>query len=73
MENNELSKSDAVLLARIDERTGSLVSTVNEIKSSLENKYLLRSEFAPVRNIVYGLVTVILLAVIGALVALVVK
>ena len=34
--------------------------------------FVSRDEFAPVRNVVYGMVGIILLAVVGALVALVV-
>lgn len=45
---------------------------VGEIKKSLQDDYVTRDEFQPVRNIVYGLVTSILLTVLGAILALVV-
>lgn len=46
---------------------------IKEIKDSLKADYVKREEFLPVKNIVYGLVSVILVAVIGALITLVIK
>ena len=46
---------------------------INDIKSKLEKNYVTRDEFAPIKQIVYGMVSVILLAVVGAIVALVLK
>ena len=45
---------------------------VEDINAKLDSHYVTKAEFDPVRNIVYGMVGVILLAVIGALVALVI-
>lgn len=42
-----------------------------EIKCSLEEHYLTKIEFEPVRKIVYGLVAIVLTLVAGGLVALV--
>lgn len=64
------------LLHRIDERTNTLNTKVNEIKGELHDlrtvidaKYVTREEFLPVRNIIYGLVGMILMGVLGALTA----
>jgi hypothetical protein len=46
---------------------------VAEIKTKLEGHYVTKDEFEPVKKIVYGLVSVVLLAVVGALVALVIR
>lgn len=46
---------------------------VAEIKSTVQHQYVTKDEFTPVRNIVYGLVTIILIAVTGAIVSLVLK
>lgn len=46
---------------------------ISEVKIKLDEHYITKAEFEPVRNIVYGMVGVILLAVIGALVTLVVR
>jgi Na+/H+ antiporter NhaC len=50
----------------------SIKTNTKEIKDSLQSQYVTRNEFNPVKSIVYGMVGVILLAVLGALVALVV-
>jgi len=44
---------------------------VTEIKTRLENNYVTRYEFDPIKKLVYGLVSIVLTAVVGALVALV--
>lgn len=45
---------------------------IAEINKKLDDKYVTKDQFDPVKNIVYGLVAIILIAVAGALVALVV-
>lgn len=59
----------AVILNKVDY----IQSEVRGIKTQLEGEYVTKDKFAPVERIVYGMVSVVLLAVIGALVALVVK
>jgi hypothetical protein len=46
---------------------------VADIKAKLEADYVTQDEFEPIKKIVYGMVGVVLLAVIGALIALVVR
>jgi hypothetical protein len=46
---------------------------VKEIKIQLSGNYVTKDQFEPVRKIVYGMVSIILLAVMGAIIALVVK
>ena len=46
---------------------------VSDLKAELENKYVTNEAFAPVQRLVYGLVTVLLVSVIGAVVATVVR
>jgi len=41
--------------------------------NGLGKKYTTKEEFAPVRNIAYGIVATVCLAVLGALIALVVR
>ena len=60
------------LLYRIDERTKQFEKDLEEVKSLINNNYITRAEFIPVRNIVYGLVGLILTAVTTALITLVV-
>lgn len=44
-----------------------------EIKEQLKKDYVTREEFSPIKKIVYGLVSLILVAVVGAMVALILK
>ena len=67
MENQHQSDHD--LLVRIDERTTGLVAKVN----GMLDTYVTKIEFSPVKKIVYGLITIILIAVVGAIVSLVIK
>lgn len=60
-------------LAVMSETLVYLKLNVSDIKDKLESNYVSKEEFAPIAKIVYGLVSVILLAVVGALVALVLK
>lgn len=45
---------------------------LDQIDGKLENQYITRLEFEPIQKLVYGLVGLILVAVVGALVSLVV-
>lgn len=46
---------------------------IAEINQKLDDKYVTKDQFSPVRNIVYGMVTIILTAVVVALVYLVIN
>lgn len=50
-----------------------IIKELDEIKAKLEKNYVSQEEFKPVRNLAYGMVTVILTAVIGSLIALIIK
>jgi len=50
-----------------------IIKELDEIKAKLEKNYVSQEEFKPVRNLVYGMVTIILTAVIGSLIALIIK
>lgn len=50
-----------------------LIKKVDKIDSCLEKDYISRQEFEPIRKIVYGMISLILIAVFGALLALVIK
>lgn len=45
---------------------------VIEIKTRMENNYVTREEFEPIKKIVYGLVSLILVTVVVAVLALVI-
>jgi hypothetical protein len=46
---------------------------VMEIKSKLDQDYVSRAEFEPIKKIIYGLISLILVAVVGAVISLVVR
>ena len=46
---------------------------LDEIKLKLNNNYVTQDQFAPVKSLVYGLVALLLTAVIGAMVTLVLR
>lgn len=50
-----------------------IIERVKDIEEKLEKKYVSQEEFKPVKSIVYGMVTLILTAVVGALIALVIQ
>ena len=43
---------------------------IRSIKSALDKTYVTKSEFEPIKRVVYGLVTIILTAVVGAWVSM---
>jgi len=59
-------------IAVMAEQIRSIDETVREIKQKMERDYVTQDQFRPVRSVVYGLVTIILTAVVGGLVGLVV-
>lgn len=68
-----LPKADRDLLIRLDERSKQMSITLDELRGDLDamsGNYITKSEFTPVRALVFGAVAVILMAVLGAMVAL---
>ena len=68
------------LLARIDERTKhtdtritDLTTQINGLDTKMDSHFVTKTEFDPVKRVVYGLVTFLLLAFAAAIVALVFK
>lgn len=57
---------DLQLLARLDERTANMAVDLADLKAN----YVTKTEFAPVRAIVFGGVVLVLVAFMGALIAL---
>lgn len=70
--NENCMDNDHDLLVRIDERTQTLHGTIGDLKNNLGG-YVTKKEFAPVRMVVYGLVTLILTATVVALTKLILK
>jgi hypothetical protein len=68
-----MSSSEEFKQGRMEATLERIESDIKEIQAKLDSHYVTQSEFAPVKNIVYGLVGSILLAVLASIVALVVK
>jgi len=66
---NTTSQNIDVIATKIDY----IQRDVAEIKEKLEKDYVTRDEFDPVKKIVYGMVGLVLVAVVSALIALVVR
>lgn len=67
------SQSEETTLALIGNDVTRIKSDVNEIKQNMAHNYVTVEAFEPVKRLVYGLVALILIGVVGALMALVIK
>jgi hypothetical protein len=65
--------TDKVVLAEIKKDIEYIKCDVTEIKDKMNKDYVTQEEFKPIRNIVYGMVTMTLTAVVGALLTLILK
>lgn len=62
-----------VKIAVIQNDVDYLKNRVDEIAEKMDEKFVTQTEFDPIRKLVYGLVGLILTAVVGALIAMVVN
>lgn len=74
-QGNSGSNSDdnAVKLAVMANDMTYLKNAVDNIDKKISSGYVTKEEFDPIKRIVYGLISLVLIAVVGALLALVVK
>ena len=68
-EINQMGINLAVILNKV----ARIEADVQGINSKLDADYVTQDQFEPVKKIVYGLVSLILVAVVGALIALIIK
>lgn len=66
------NQSDETKLAVIQTDLTYIKEKLNAVDNKVSSHYVSKEEFDPIKKIVYGLVSLILVAVVGALVALVV-
>lgn len=59
--------------AVLDAKLANIRDDLSEMKNILRGEYVRRDEFAPVKQVVFGLVAAVLMAVIGGVLALVIK
>ena len=60
------------LLIRLDERTKRIAADTKELDEKFD-KYVTQKEFSPVQKIVYGLIALIVVAVVSTWIAIVVR
>lgn len=65
-------ETQSTKLAVIANDISYMKSDIHDIKSNVQQGYVTKDEFDPIKKIVYGLVGLILIAVVGALLSLVV-
>ena len=73
---NSSMRTENNLEARVEvaiEQIRQIRIDITRIETKLDNNYVTKDEFDPIRKIVYGVVTIILTGVVGALLALVVN
>lgn len=73
MTPKEKQISDETNIAVMATNIISIKEDVKDIRTKLENNYVTKEAFIPVQRIVYGLVSLIIIAVLGALLSLVLK
>lgn len=67
------TEHDQAELAVISNDISYIKRDVSDIKKTVQNGYVTKDQFEPIQRIVYGLVGLILVAVVGAVISLVVK
>jgi len=68
----EQKQRDAVKLAVLESNMVYIKEKLDDIDKKVSSGYVTKDEFEPIKKIVYGVVSLILVAVVGAVVALVV-
>lgn len=63
---------DDIKLAVLQTDVNYIKEKLNDIDTKVSSGYVTKEEFDPIKKIVYGMVSIVLTAVIGAVVALVV-
>ena len=63
----------AVQLAKLESSMEYIKSSVEDIVHKLEKNYVTQDQFEPIKRLVYGMVSIILVAVVGAIMAVILK
>lgn len=75
MENkfNQSEESLETCLALIKKDLNYIKDKVDDIEDKVEGNYVTKTEFQPIKQIVYGMVAIILVGVIGGLLTLILR
>lgn len=60
-------------MRRLEDQITTVKEDVKEIKDILRSNYVTQDQFGPVKQVVFGLVALILISVVGALLVLVIR
>lgn len=76
MQTNDTNNTKIALIAnnvaRVQSDIGEMKLDIKQIILEVQSQYVSKDEFEPVKRLVYGLVGLILVAVVGAILALVI-
>ena len=70
---NEASQQSIRFDNKMKEQNDLITKQVKEMEDYIEKNYVKNDRFEPVKNVVYGVVALIITAVIGALLSLIIK
>ena len=73
MQEPDFSTKIAVQLAKLENSMEYIKHSVEDIVHKLEKNYVTQDQFEPIKRLVYGVVTLVLVAVVGAIMALIIK
>ena len=62
-----------ISIALLNQKVDYVIEKVTKIEDKLDGDYVTREEFDPIKKVVYGLVSLILTAVVVALISLVLR
>ena len=70
---NEENREQSLSIGLISQDIAYIKKDVSDIKLAIRSEYVTKSDFEPIKKIIYGMVSVVLFAVVGAIVTLVIK
>lgn len=73
MDNPQVYSREDVIIAEIKRDLLYIKEKINDIELKLDHQYVTQAEFQPVRMIAYGLVSMVVMGVVGALLLVVLR
>lgn len=73
MQEQDFMTKVAVQLAKLEGSMEYIKHSVEDIVHKLEKNYVTQDQFEPIKRLVYGVVTLVLVAVVGAIMALIIR
>ena len=73
MQEQDIITKIAIQLAKLENSMEYIKHSVEDIVNKLEKNYVTQDQFEPIKRLVYGVVTLVLVAVVGAVMALIIR